>query len=424
MNKGALQLGKSVSRAFAFLLVAVCAQVHADLNLDWGAFVSQSGFYTSDNSFFNAKTDNRVSTDFSEVGITATTTLFDKIDFSTQIISRREGDIANGSPKIDHLQFTYRFDEAMNHDQAIKVGRFKTALGFYNETRDVPFTRSGIVLPQSVYWERVRNTRTFINGGQYLFDFRTGLNEFNVRASYGKLQIDRSEFDAQAGTKGAGTVDSGYLPHLSIAHEYDGGRIRSALAIFRLSPTFVPDSYDLVKADGSLNIYNKKADVEFQANIFSLEYNTQNWSYTVEHLIGKTVTGQFSNFFPAFTDHPISTYGQVTYRAPHDLEFFVRYDSQVTNGKDPRGKKFAKSLEDIATSFGLQPGSFPLTPDYARYAFDKTVGVGWHPTPAFLIRAELHRVIGTAWIASYGLNSEHLTKEWDLAAIQLSYRFK
>lgn len=149
--------------------------VAAESTWEWGGFVSQSAIYTSDNSFFNASTDDRVSGEFSENGVIGTGTVFDYFDFATQIISRRAGDISNGNPKIDYLQMTYRFDESMDHTQSLRVGRFKTPLGFYNDTRDVPFTRSGVFLPQGIYWERVRNVRSFITGAQYSLEKRVGL---------------------------------------------------------------------------------------------------------------------------------------------------------------------------------------------------------------------------------------------------------
>ena len=39
----------------------------------------------------------------------------------------------------------------------IRVGRLKNPFGFYNDTRDVAFTRPGILLPQSIYFDRTRN---------------------------------------------------------------------------------------------------------------------------------------------------------------------------------------------------------------------------------------------------------------------------
>lgn len=139
---------------------------------------------------------------------------------------------------------------------------------------------------------------------------------------------------------------------------------------------------------------------------------------------GVTAVGQFSDFFPAIDDTPEACYGQITYRPTAEFEYFIRYDASVNNYTDPRGEDFAQSLRDVLARFHLSEKDFPLSPSYSRYAFDKTVGMAWRPSSAFLVRAEWHRVIGTSWIASYGLNSEPLDKEWDLVAVQLSYRFK
>ncbi|HET8707384.1 MAG TPA: hypothetical protein VFM46_13855, partial [Pseudomonadales bacterium] len=171
-------------------------------------------------------------------------------------------------------------------------------------------------------------------------------------------------------------------------------------------------------------IFSMEAPVKYQVNIFSAEYNAQYWSYTLEYMRGATKIGQFSNFFPAFNDKPEACYGQITYRPSEAFEYFIRYEGSVSNKGDPRGEAFTQSGRDALARFNLTEKDFPLSPSYSRYAFDKTIGIGWRPQPEFLVRAEWHRVIGTSWIANYGLNSERLDKEWDLVAIQLSYRFK
>lgn len=413
-----------LSCLMAALCIFFCAEVKASSDWDWGGFVSQSGVYTSDNSFFGGNTDNRVSGEFSEAGVIGTGTLYDKFDFATQVISRRQGTLAEGNPKIDYLQVIYRFDEKMNYNQAFKLGRFKTPLGFYNETREVPFTRSGIILPQGLYWEKVRNMRSFINGGQYMLDFRSGLSEYYLRASYGELQVDQAEINAQAGTDGTATVKAGNLSNFALFYDYDGGRVRLGLSRMATDLEIIPSSTALVNPDGSFNIYNRRAGVDVNVNILSAEYNAQRWSYIVEYLRGKIFTGQLNAFFNGFTDYPEACYGQITYRTDNAVEFFVRYDSQENSGDDPRGSKFVSMQRDLLNKFHVPESVFPISPKYSRYAFDKTIGVGWRPTSDFLIRAEWHRVIGTSWIANYGLNSERLSKEWDLVAIQLSYRFK
>lgn len=406
------------------LIICTHAQAEPFSDWQWGGFVSQSGVYTSDNSFFGSKSDDHVSGEFSETAIIATGPLFPKVDLATHLISQRAGDMDDGAPRIDHLHLLFHVNDSMNSSHALKLGRFKTPLGFYNETRDVPFTRPSIFLPQGAYWERVRNMRSFINGGQYMFDYRANNGDLSLRASYGKLKVDQSEFDAQAGTDSAGTLDPGNLNNIALFYDHDGGRMRVGFSRMFTKQVFEPYSTSLINPDGSLNVYTKTADTDFSVNILSFEYSGQHWTLTGEYMRGKTETEPFSDFFPALIDYPEAAYLQLSYRMENAVEFFVRYDSLQNNRKDPRGEKFAQSLKNVVEGFGLDPADFPITPPYARYAFDKTIGVSWRPQPNFLLRGEWHRVTGTSWIASYGLNSKPLAKEWDLVAIQLSYRFK
>jgi hypothetical protein len=70
----------------------------------------------------------------------------------------------------------------------MRVGRIKTAYGLYNTTRDVPFTRPSIVLPQSIYFERTRNLTVSADGVPRCYVERYGerwdaLGELRVRTA-------------------------------------------------------------------------------------------------------------------------------------------------------------------------------------------------------------------------------------------------
>lgn len=86
--------------------------------------------------------------------------------------------------------------------------------------------------------------------------------------------MDQSEFDAQAGTSGAGTARLKSLTDLAFIHDYDGGRIRWGLSRVFTKLKFIPGSTELIDESGNINIFTKAAPIKYEMNILSAEYNT------------------------------------------------------------------------------------------------------------------------------------------------------
>ena len=78
------------------------------------------------------------------------------LQFSVQGLSRTAGEGSPGNIRLDYGFIDYTFSNQENSQFGIRLGRMKNPLGFYNDTRDVPFTRPSILLPQSIYFDRTR----------------------------------------------------------------------------------------------------------------------------------------------------------------------------------------------------------------------------------------------------------------------------
>ncbi|QJQ96299.1 MULTISPECIES: hypothetical protein [Halomonadaceae] len=126
---------------------------------------------------------------------------------------------------------------------AAQVGRFKNPLGFYNQTRDVEFTRLSILLPQSIYFDRIRSLGVAGDGISLYLEER--MKGGNLRAQVGIGQL---------------------------RHEHDGGRFVGALSAASATARF--DSQDPAFGDG---------EFVFQPAILSLQWNEELWSLTAEY---------------------------------------------------------------------------------------------------------------------------------------------
>ncbi len=150
----------------------------------------------------------------------------------------------------------------------------------------------------------------------------------------------------------------------------------------------------------------------FSPLILSAQYNAERWSITSEYALRHFRWKDFGNH-PAFRQSVTgeSFYLQGVYRFYPGWEAVLRYDLLFTNRKDRSGKKFAAS-----TGY--------LYPAHNQYARDLTVGLRWNITPAIMLSTEYHRINGTAWLSP--LDNPDMTdteKNWNLFAIQASYRF-
>lgn len=116
---------------------------------------------------------------------------------SGQALYRRAGESDQGGLRVDHAQADWRFYQTENSLLGLKFGKFKLPHGLDNETRDVSFTRPGILLPQSVY---IDNSRDLLLAapGVFLHGARVqeyGATEFQlgwVRPDFDSLSVEYS----------------------------------------------------------------------------------------------------------------------------------------------------------------------------------------------------------------------------------------
>lgn len=134
-----------------------------DGNFQVHGFASLTLVNTSDNNFFG-QSDDQVSNNFSEVGLNASWRLTPGLQLSAEVLSHRAGGTDDGGVRLDYGLVDWTALSSEEGRGGIRVGRIKTAYGLYNTTRDVPFTRPSIILPQSIYFERTRNLTVSADG--------------------------------------------------------------------------------------------------------------------------------------------------------------------------------------------------------------------------------------------------------------------
>tara|TARA_R110002073_G_scaffold183788_4_gene342034 strand:+ start:973 stop:2247 length:1275 start_codon:yes stop_codon:yes gene_type:complete len=365
-------------------------------------FASQSYINTTGKNDVFGDSSGDGSFNFREIGLNASYRPLPNLQFALQILSRSAGVGNDGGVRVDYGFVDYSAISDETKQMGIRLGRMKNPLGFYNDTRDVPFTRPSILLPQSIYFDRTRNLGLAADGAQVYSESRTEFGDifFQFGAVLPIVNDRETEVAAIGGNlPGKLTTKPSYIGRLQ--YERDGGRLR-----FAISGAQVNMSYDPARPFGQDIL---AGEFHFIPLIFSAQYNTERWSFTSEYAFRFFRLKDFG--VPAldlnFTGE--SYYFQGIYRFTPKWEGVLRYDALFTDRSDRSGKRAA-----AATG----------RPAHTRFARDITVGLRWNITPSLMLRTEYHRVNGTAWLSTLdNPSSQDTSKNWNLFAAQISYRF-
>ena len=370
-------------------------------------FVTQAYLVTSDNDVFG-NSDKGGSFGLTEAGLNASVRPLPKLQLSAQVLSRRAGEGNTGMPRLDYAFLDYRLYSHEANQFGIRIGRIKNPFGFYNETRDVAFTRPSILLPQSIYFDRTRNLGLSSDSVQ-LYSDAAVFNWGTLTTQFGVSLPVVNDKDTESSLLGA--VRPGHLGR-EVGYigrgifETNDKRLRLGISGIWLNTTYDPNH--------RVNDPLGPGGLQFTPIFFSAQYNAERWTLTSEYAIrhfkyGNNFNTGALNGLDFFGE---SYYFQGEYRFTPKLEGILRYDALFTDRSDRNGSEWAAQNP-------MRQGL-----EHTRFAKDITVGLRWNVTPEFMLRAEYHHVNGTGWLSRLDNPVAGDTKQhWDLFAIQASYRF-
>ncbi|WP_458527002.1 porin [Onishia taeanensis] len=361
-------------------------------------FLSQALVITDDNDFFGPSSESGGSTKFTEVGVNFSMRPHEDVLVAAQVLSRRAGgDGSEAQPELDYGVIDYQLLSSQKRNIGLQLGRFKNPFGFYNQTRDVAFTRPSILLPQSIYFDRTRTVGLAGDGATIYAEERLSNGSITAQFGLGEARLGE-DVDRTLGLGDTpGTFDSESSLITQLRYEHDGGRIVSAISYARAKADYVSTDANL---DGG--------QLDFQPWVFSLQYNAEHWSLTGEYAIRKNELSGFND--PRnFSVTGSSWYIQYLYRLQGNWQWLVRYDSLINNRDDPSGEDFQ------ANGAG---------PAHSQFAKDWTLGLQWQPHPRVLVSAEYHYVDGTGWLpVQDNPDPADTNRYWNMLLTQLSLRF-
>ncbi len=370
-----------------------------DGDLQLHGFFSLTLVNTSDNNFFGPS-DDQISNEFSEVGVNASWRLTPDVQLSGQLLSHRAGGTDDGQVRLDYGLLDWTTASSEEGRSGVRVGRIKTAYGLYNKTRDVPFTRPSIILPQSIYFERTRNLTVSADGAEIYLERYDEAGSLSASFALGQPQTNsESATVALVGLNPPGHLDAKLAPDFQVLYEGQGGKYRLGFTALHVDLRYKPGYADRLGA----------GRFRLTPLIFSAQYNAEKWSLTGEYASRRISVKDFGPFFYNGDALGESYYLQATYRLAPRWEALLRYDVYYADKGDRNGEDFAAATR---------------MPGFTRYAKDWTAGVRFDVTPQFMLRAEVHQVDGTGFLAVQdNPNPQDLHRYWDSFMLLGSFRF-
>lgn len=399
-------LSNRISLLLLPALVLMCGR--ADLvsaggfdDVEVHGFATQGYIKTSDNSFFGDSEDG--SFEFTELGVNASMDATESIRLSGQLLSRRAGEMYSGTPSVDFALADFTFRSTENDNLGVMVGRIKNPLGLFNETRDVAFTRPGFLVPQVVYYDKVRNLILSADGlAARMATFGESAN-VSLYLAAGQTLIDENVEYVYLGNGYDGDFSPNGLSYIGrVLVERPDSTLRASLSIASTSIDFERGVSDPIG----------NGNVSLVYGIGSLQYVVNNWTFTSEcmrepiewrgftgsPLDGKKATGE-------------SYYFQVAWQAESDVELMLRYGEGYADRSDRTGR-------------GIEQATGGAIPAHTQYSKIATAGVRWDLTPQFMVRAEYQRHDGTLILSNRENPVPAATvPDWDMFALSISYRF-
>ena len=294
--------------------------------------------------------------------------------------------------------------ESLDWQANIYLGRYKNNHWLYSSSRDIPFARPSIILPQSVYFDGFR-------------DFAVGGDGAAIKISHSDDEYGNFDFNFSYGTSPVSDKQAEI-----ILSEYATGSVKQDIDIqgsIYWQPAYSPWRFGISYLDADFSYQaSDNGDLFFDGD-FSFQFYTVNalyegevWEFSGEIYQERFTTEGF--YHPLFINEPIGQgmYVQSRYKVNNELTLLARHESFYSDRDDKDGER-------------LEEESGGLIPAYFAYHRDTTVGLSYDFSSNLRLRFEYHWFQGAGRLTPVVLPNPQINKRknWQLWAVQLMYWF-
>ncbi len=387
-------------------------------NIEVHGFLAQ-GFLKTDKNNYLADTEEGTG-DFNEMGINFGKKMSPRMRIGVQFFARDLGDVGNNEVEIDWFYADYYYKEWLG----LRVGVMKRpVMGMFNENRDLDNIRTSILLPQSNYFEGIRDSVLRTNGVSLYgtLDAKTaGLLRYTIM--YGEVHVpsdgSTSQFTADVVYNMFGLLAEttsidvertfsmriDWLPPidgLDIAFTYSNMPLDYNIKIISDIPAsmagMIPETFTIETK-------------EWKAYSLSFEYLWSNLTFTAEATQVDTKTTALGQ--PANDNSTEHWYVSVAYRFTDWFELGSYYCEQYLDKDDKDGS--------VQVSRGKD--------DFRAWHKDLTFSARFDLSENWVAKVEVHSIDGAALIPptmniDTNTNQPSFERNWTMYAAKLSYTF-
>ena len=381
-------------------MIAVCSPALA-LDYQVHGYAAQGFVYSDDNNFFGDSTHG--SYNYYEAGLNASVQVHPKLIFAAQAAIRDAGISDDGTLRLDYALADYRFLTNVASSAGVRVGKVKNALGFFNETRDVIFTRPSILMPRVYNDNQNQRSLVFTAPGAQLYGSKVfGRHELSLT---GTVSADR---DVRKSDKRL-LIDLSGLPfslriedswNAQLMDSLDGGRWQFALSHF--FGRFTLATPPTVGVAGTFDV---------GITIFSARFNAEKLSLTAEYARNPNTDDVTFMGLPFLHTRIVADGGYVQgeYRFNASWGAVARFETSFVDMDDRSGRKFAAA----------NPGADRKS----RMSQDVMIGINWRAGEHWGVWGEYYWIDGTSSLQRLENPPPIRASRWTLLMLMAGYKF-
>jgi hypothetical protein len=388
---------------FLMLLLLLCPShgFAQENKWQWHGFIAQGVIDVNGSDFVND--DEKLSFELTEIGMNTAYQINDDFRFAVQGVYLDGGNRYPDGARIDYLLIDWTIYSSAMWRANLFLGRFKNNHWLYSSTRDVPFTRPSVILPQSIYFDGFRD---IAEGGEgtaiKISHNHEKFGDFDFNASYGTSEISQAQTKLVLSEFAFGEVKQEFDLQVSLYWQPIFSSWRFGLSLL--------DSDFLYRSSAMENFSD--AIFSFQFYTINAQYEGEKWQFSSEIFQGSfALDGFYSNDFTN-QNFQQGAYIQAQYRMDSSVELMARYETFYGNKDDKNGEKLFQM-------------SFGTIPDYFAYQHDLTLGASYRIMPHLEVKLEHHWVEGTGRLTPVVVPNIQLNnnKNWQISAVQFTYWF-
>lgn len=364
-------------------------------------FVAQGVIDVDGSNFVN--NNGELSLELTEIGLNTSYKFADDFRFAAQAVYLNGGNRYNEGLRVDYFLIDWNAYSSEKWQANLFVGRIKNTHWLHSSTRDIPFARPSIILPQGAYFDGFRDIAVGGDGAALKLTYNNDeYGEFDFNFSRGKSPINSDDAE----------VILSQLAQGEIEHDLDS----QASVYWR--PVFSQWKFGLTLLDSEFNYEGETLDFfvdgrfVFQFYTMNAMYEGEEWEFITELLQTRFLTEGF--YAPQFHQDNLGQGGsfQARYKVDQKLTLISRYDLFYADKDDKKGQE----LEKI---------NYGTIPSYFGYQHDAMLGFSYDFSDNFRVNAEYHWVEGAARLNPIVLPNPTVNnkEQWNMWAIQLMYWF-